>query len=318
MITSPTALQLILDLKCNNNCTICGAEWPYRPSLDTTQAVSRLHSGIVLGIREVVLSGGEVTLRRDLVELVATAKQLGYETIVVLTNGRLLKPNLTTALVESGVTSFGTTLYGHTSEIHEQITRTCGSFAQTVKGIKVIQRYSHVPLSVNFVVSPTNFHYVSDAVDFLIGLDVRIIQLTYVVPVGKAKGIFYKRDMPSMSETLPFVRDAVDIFYSHYKDSFHRSISIAFYPFCVLRGLEAFSGTIYQSRAYFASENGDLVPVDVEIERHKLKIKRSECKLCTFDGLCDGVWQEYVNVKGWSEFVPITDCHPADVIPEFF
>lgn len=311
------SLQLVLDTRCNNNCYICGAAWPYRPCLNTEMAIDRLLRGISLGIKEVVFSGGEVTSRNDLADLVVEAKRLGYERIIMLTNGRLLSnPNLATTLIERGVAGFGMTLYGHTSEVHEEVTRVHGSFIQTVQGIKTIQRCSHsVPLSVNCVVVPGNFRHLAATVRFLTSLNVKLIQLTYVVPIGRAKGIFLDQDMPSMAETLPFIRDAVNTFRSHYEHSLRTSICIAFYPFCVLRGLEEFSSAVFQSRAYFASAEGQLVPIDVEISRQKLKIKRSECEACTFNEICDGVWQEYVDARGWSEFVPITDLSLEEIIP---
>jgi len=286
--------------------------------LNTEQALDRLRRGIALGIKEVVFSGGEVTLRGDIVALVRAAKHLGYGTVVVLTNGRRLSnPSLTYALIDNGVTRFGLSLYGHTPQIHEQVTRIRGSFAQTLEGIATIQSYPHrqVPISVNCVISPTNFRYVADIVELLVQVDVRMVQLTYVVPVGRAKGIYYKPDMPSMSQTLQFVRKAIDRFLSHYEAIARSSISVAFYPFCVLRGLEPFSSAIGQTLTYFASEAGELVPITLEISRHQLKVKRNKCSLCNFSSLCDGVWQEYVKAKGWSEFVPITEYCPEDVIP---
>ena len=34
--------------------------------------------------------------------------------------------------------------------------------------------------------------------------------------------------------------------------------------------------------------------------------KRPECRVCSYDRSCEGVWREYVRQRGWEEFVPVT------------
>ena len=316
MLQRTRSLQLILDLRCNNNCTICGASWPLQPCLDTEQAIQRLQRGIQMDLREVVFSGGEVTLRHDLLELIQAARRLGYTSIVLLTNGRrLANPGYLEALARAGITCIGISLHGHTAEVHERITRSPRSFEQAVAGIKATRSIlPEIPLSVNCVLNGDNYRYTVDIVRFLLTLDVRLVQLTYVVPVGRAKGIYFRLDTPSMSDTLPFVRNAVDIFLEDCHGIPGTSITLAFFPYCILRGLERFSGDIGQSMSYFASVNGELFLIDDEVARQNLKAKRSECTLCHFSKLCGGVWQEYVDAKGWTEFVPIVEYSPEQVI----
>lgn len=86
--------MLILDLtkRCNLHCPICfarGGEADYEPSLEQirgileyTQEINYPHRVRVAGN-----SGGEPTLRDDLPEIIRMEKELGYEYILVLTNG---------------------------------------------------------------------------------------------------------------------------------------------------------------------------------------------------------------------------------------
>lgn len=316
MLEKTRSLQLILDLRCNSNCTLCGASWPFHPNLNTMQAVERLCHGIQIGLREVVFSGGEVTLRHDLIKLIQFARNIGYSSIIVLTNGRrLANSSYLEKLAQAGITSIGTSLHGHTAEVHEHITRAALSFEQTVEGIETVRRrLPALPLSVNCVLNEVNYRYTADIVRFLMSLDVRLVQLTYVVPVGKAKGIYFHSETPGISETLPFIRDSIDIFRSQYNELSNASVTLAFFPFCVLRDLVSFSGEASQSMSYFASESGEFVLADDEISRQDLKTKRTECALCRFDKQCDGIWQEYVAAKGWIEFTPVTEYGPEQII----
>lgn len=319
MLKRTQSLQLILDLRCNSNCTVCGASWPFHPNLDTMQAITRLRRGIQIGLHEVIFSGGEVTLRRDLVKLIEIARELGYSSIVLLTNGRLLaKSGYLESLVQAGITSIGTSLHGHEAGVHELITRAPRSFDQTIDGIKAIRlNFPDIPLSVNCVLDGVNYKNVVDVVHLLLRLEVRSLQITYVVPVGKAKGIYFRTGMPRISETVPFIRNAVEVFENHYSIVVGASITLAFFPFCVLGDLASFSADFSQSISYFASETGDLVLIEDEISRQSMKTKRPECASCRFTMLCSGVWQEYIAARGWAEFIPITDYDPDQIFSKF-
>lgn len=306
------SFQLILDLRCNNRCTICGASWPFRPRLNTIQAIERLRRGILLGLTEVVISGGEVTLRSDLMEIIHAAREMGYSSIVLLTNGRrLANPDYLKSLVEAGITAVGVSLHGHTPKIHEQITRTPHSFKEAVTGITTIRsHFPTLPLSVNCVLTGENYRHSANIVRFLIELNVRVIQFTYVIPIGKAKGIYFQAGVPSMSEALLFVRKGIDVFLSAYNGISETSFILAFFPLCVLGDLLQFSGDLTQSSSYLASEAGSLVLIDEKIAMENLKVKRKECEACRFSEVCHGVWQEYIDAKGWEEFEPIREFDP--------
>jgi MoaA/NifB/PqqE/SkfB family radical SAM enzyme len=316
MFEKASSFQLILDLRCNCNCIICGASWPFRPNLSTKEAIDRLQLGIDIGLLEVVFSGGEATLRSDLLELIQIACKIGYTSVILLSNGRCLSDiTYLDALAQAGVTGIGVSLHGHTVELHEQITQTPGSFEQTVEGITTLQYHlPGVPLSVNYVICGTNYRFTKDIISFLVQLKVRLIQVTYVVPVGRAIGIYYMPTMPSMSEALPYVRDGVSLFMKTYRKESNASISLAFFPYCILRDLVIFSGDISQSESYFATEIGEIIPVDTEISRQQMKIKRTKCIFCSFYSHCDGVWKEYIDAKGWAEFEPIVDYDPELII----
>jgi MoaA/NifB/PqqE/SkfB family radical SAM enzyme len=295
---------------------LCGASWPFRPNLNTAQAIERLRYGIHMGLKEVVFSGGEVTLRRDLPKLINYARDLGYSSIVLLTNGRRLADlNLLRNLIRAGITSIGSSLHGHTAEIHEQITRAPRSFEQAIAGIKAVRvNFPELPLSVNCVLNRVNYRYMREIVHLLVKANVRLVQITNVVPVGKAVGTYLHPETPRISETLPYIHDSIDYFVQQYKPLSNSSITLAFFPFCILGDLMRFSGETSQSMSYFVSEIGEFVLIDDEISQQNLKIKRPECALCRFEKYCDGIWKEYIIAKGWNEFNPINEYDPEQII----
>lgn len=296
------ALQLILDLRCNSRCVLCGAAWPYRPRLLTEEAIVRLQRGRALGLDEVVLSGGEVTLRSDLLTIIAAARAAGYVQITLLTNGRrLAMPDYVDRLVGEGVTAFGTSLHGATEATHERITRAAGSYREVLDGIAAVTGHSSlVPLSVNYVIGPANEHELSQAARLLASQGVRNFQVTYVIPVGRARTIFRDPTVANVSATLP-----------HLKRMFKESerpaaITLAFFPACVLDDLVCFSGDFDPAPTYFADLQGNLVPIETEIAAQGLQTKFPACGDCHYNDMCGGFWVAYVAERGSAEFV----CRP--------
>jgi MoaA/NifB/PqqE/SkfB family radical SAM enzyme len=99
----PFSCVFSLTKRCNSSCSYCGiwaAPKPPDPSFDeVVQVLRQLRD---LSVREVVFSGGEPLLRKDIVEIVEVGARLGLKTNL-LTNARLLNTTLTSELVNAGL-----------------------------------------------------------------------------------------------------------------------------------------------------------------------------------------------------------------------
>ena len=82
-------IDIKIGFACNNLCRFCvQGDKRHRVKAPTTRKVrEELESGRKRA-DGVVFTGGEPTLRRDLPELVSFAREVGYETIQIQTNGR--------------------------------------------------------------------------------------------------------------------------------------------------------------------------------------------------------------------------------------
>jgi MoaA/NifB/PqqE/SkfB family radical SAM enzyme len=83
-----------LDIKtgfvCNNNCLFCVQADNKCSGNRTFEEIKKDLIDSKKRCDGVVLTGGEVTIRKDFFEIVALAKELGYKTIQVQSNGRIL------------------------------------------------------------------------------------------------------------------------------------------------------------------------------------------------------------------------------------
>ena len=120
---------------CNQKCLHCyAAGQPMGESRELTTAewkdvLARLRAA---NIPQVTFTGGEPTLRDDLVELVDAAQ---WFVTRLNTNGRLLTPQLCRALAEASLDSVQVTLYAADAEAHNALVGAPG-FDETVRGIR--------------------------------------------------------------------------------------------------------------------------------------------------------------------------------------
>ncbi len=287
---------------------MCAGTWTPQANLSTRQVLAKLARGRESGFEEVVISGGEPTVRDDIVLIAQTARAMGYTSFVLQTNGRRLKhSDLAAALINGGVTRFVISLHGHAPGIHDGITRIRGSFEEVIAGIHNVQHLSAntTRLAIHFVVLPINFSGIPAVVRLMCELDIPILKLSYVVPVGRASGIYKREQVPSMTDTLPYLFEGIDWFVAHYRSQSKTSVSIGYYPLCVLGDYVSFSDEVCAPPTYFMDDDCQLKLADLEIQERGLKVKRPDCQVCDYYRECSGVWHEYPQSFGWSEFTPI-------------
>lgn len=125
---------LFFGLTCNNRCVGCEAEGDMAgPSLD---GLIRQVDGLE-NVENVAFMGGEPTLFTDVISLVSQIRDRGARRIKLVTNGRRLGDmNFLAGLVDAGCRIFEVKIEGSRSEVHDAVTRTTGSFGETLQGLE--------------------------------------------------------------------------------------------------------------------------------------------------------------------------------------
>ena len=170
---------------CNQKCLHCyaaGQPMGEVKELDTAQwkeILQRLRSA---NIPQVTFTGGEPTLRSDLVELVDAAQ---WFVTRLNTNGRLLTPMLCQKLYDASLDSVQVTLYSHDKDIHNALVGADG-FDDTVAGIRAAVA-AGLSVSVNTPLCSLNTAY-DEMLRFVHGLGVRYVTCSGLIPSGGAVG----------------------------------------------------------------------------------------------------------------------------------
>ena len=170
---------------CNQKCLHCyaaGQPLSDTPELTTAQWKEILAKLRAANVPQVTFTGGEPTLRADLVELVDAAQ---WFVTRLNTNGRLLTPELCRRLYEASLDSVQVTLYSHDPAIHNALVGAEG-FDDTVTGIKNAVA-AGLSVSVNTPLCSLNTDYAA-AVRFVNGLGVRYVTCSGLIPSGSAEG----------------------------------------------------------------------------------------------------------------------------------
>ena len=293
---------------CNNRCQFC-VQGNKREALGNkeTAEVKQLLEEARQDSDSIVFTGGEVTIRKDLVELVAFARSLGYRSIQIQTNGRVLAYRQACEdLIEAGATEISPALHGHTPELHDHQTRATGSFVQTVKSIRNLKELDQLVIT-NTVITRSNYRHLPAIASLLVALGVNQFQLAFVHPIGTA-GELFSSVVPRFPLIEPYVKQGLDVGIRS-----GRGVMTEAIPYCFMEGYEIYVAERIIPRTKIFEGH---VTID-DYTEHRLtegKAKGPPCKDCVFEPVCEGPWREYPERFGWDEFVArkdFTRAHPS-------
>ncbi len=150
-------LRISLIDRCNMRCVYCmpldGIRFLPNPELLTPAEIETVvRAGVRVGFRKFRLTGGEPTLRQDLVEIVRRiARVEGVRGLAMTTNAMLLE-NLARPLKDAGLTRINVHLDSLNPETVERQMR-WGSFERVWRGIMAAEAAGLTPIKLNAVVT---------------------------------------------------------------------------------------------------------------------------------------------------------------------
>ncbi|HOX44679.1 MAG TPA: radical SAM protein [Myxococcota bacterium] len=298
----PERIDVKVGFACNNRCLFCVqgrkrerfGRRPYEELAGFLAEGRARHRGVVF-------TGGEPTLHPELVRLAARARELGYSSIQVQSNGRMFAyKRLCEELVAAGVNEFSPALHGHRPECHDHLTTVVGSFEQTVQGIRNLKAMGQRVIT-NSVITRSNFRHLVELAELLVRLGVDQYQLAFVHPVGSAgPEANFASIVPHFELIMPHVHAALEVG----ERAGRRSMTEAI-PYCCMQGRERFIG----ERIMPATRIFDAEGVIEDYRTYRLaegKAKGAPCARCTLAARCEGPWREYPERYGWTEFRTVT------------
>ena len=152
--------------RCPHKCVHCYNNLPLgdkeaRRSELTYEEHCRILDEITdAGCLWLLYTGGEIFARKDFLDIYSYAKQKGL-LITLFTNGTLITPEIADYLAKWSPFSIEITLYGHTKETYEKITRIPGSYERCMRGIRLLIERG-LPLKLKTVALTLSKHEIWD------------------------------------------------------------------------------------------------------------------------------------------------------------
>ncbi|MFP4111929.1 MAG: radical SAM protein [Candidatus Woesearchaeota archaeon] len=296
----PPRADLRIGYLCNNNCRFCCVGEQRKFNLTTKEVIKELEFAKKNKAEKVVFTGGEPTLRKDIVKLISYASELSFKDILVITNGRMCSySNFYDKLVDAGLTSICFSLPDIRKDMYEHLTQVKGSFKELIQALDNTQKYD-LQVSTITTIMKVNYKILPEITKFLINLRKNIpkiySELMFINPTDSA----WKNRLelvPKISNAAPYIHKSLDIAIEH-----NYMLNVEAVPFCFMKGYEdrIVELNMAKERVYLDPEKKPDFKFN---ENRKIlgKIKSKYCMKCKFNSICEGVWKNYAKIYGISE-----------------
>lgn len=304
---------------CNNRCVFCvsgqrtamgeAGPTPIEPLLEAVRTAR------ASGHAKITLLGGEPTLQPGFLDVVRECVRLGYEEIVIFTNGaKTARPELIDEILATGGNfTWRISIQGATLEAHERTTQKEGSFGRILRTMATLQERGQ-RITVNMCVVASNHESVDRFPDLLRAYGVEQLHLDLVRPLDA--GIRSEDELRAMMHRYSDMVPALERMIAGLPEGF--DVNLGNLPYCIAPQL-----------AHVIHHDGEATETVAIDEREKLsrpwnkylvkrrdKGKPDSCRACVFDARCSGVFEHYARFHGTSELVPVTPARLAFTDPD--
>lgn len=174
--------------RCNQACRFCDQEALRAAHGEASLAEVEVALARLPHREGLVLAGGEITLRSDLLDLLGLARHAGFQRIALQTNGSVLAAaGAAAALRAAGLTDVALALHAPTAAVHDWLTRTPGSFKRAVASARRSVA-AGLGLRVNTVLTRTGAPLLAETVGVAGALGARSVRAHVGREVGAAVG----------------------------------------------------------------------------------------------------------------------------------
>lgn len=301
--SNSTWVSINLGGTCNSHCQFCYTEWT-RPNgnLSTSEIFIALNQikKTKPQLDSIVITGGEPTLRKDLVIIIERIKSLGFGTITLQTNGQSLgNLQYLNSLMSTGITDFMISLHGPTATIHDKITRDKGGFQKVILALKNIAKV-RITSTINTVICRENHNQIGKIVQLIDSIFSGNVKIRFSYPIIEGAAF---DNLANVCVSFSDVESELTVATNLAKAKGYE-IQIFGMPECISRKYSSY-------KVNTMATNSQLLSVSVfnrdNVPRGEEYLKLNSCQKCTEVQNCEGVQIDYLRVfpESFSEFKPI-------------
>lgn len=150
----PINATIELVTQCNLRCEHCYIPAHTSTGLPFEQITSILDQLHEMGTLYLLLTGGEIFLRPDIMEIIRYARRKGLR-VTLFSNATCVTEEQIAELKELHITQFSCTIFSMNPEIHDAITGVKGSLQKTLRTMALVKKYG-IPGDVKNVIMKRN------------------------------------------------------------------------------------------------------------------------------------------------------------------
>jgi len=304
-------VEIQLGHLCNNRCVFCVSgqltEQRLTRRIPEAPAIAALEAAAEAGVKRVTFLGGEPTIQRSFEPAVRRAQALGFEEIVVFTNGvRTVQPKFLDRMCAIGSFTWRFSIQGGTEAAHDRVTQTPGSFAKIVAGMTALQGRGGQRITANACVTALS---AGDAVGY-VGLvrdhGIEELHLDMIRPesAGLRSPSYHRTIQGTYTDLAAGLAAMLEAFADELPDF---DVHIGNLPFCLLPDwTRALHHGGRDTTTVTTDDRGELQRVHDKYAHQREGMEHPEaCGRCAFRDRCRGVPSRYLRDRGDAEFVPI-------------
>jgi len=139
----PISGQFELTARCNLQCKMCyvcksaNDEEAIQRERTAAEWISLAKEAREAGMLYLLLTGGEVFLRKDFMEIYSEIARMGFH-IEIYTNATMITPDIAKALGRIPPSKIGVTIYGASPETYEKVCGNANGFNLAMRGINLL------------------------------------------------------------------------------------------------------------------------------------------------------------------------------------
>jgi MoaA/NifB/PqqE/SkfB family radical SAM enzyme len=304
----PKCFDILLNYNCNAKCLFCSQDFDWRKEpndLPFEKAVEHMYLAYKNGYRRLGFTGGEPTIRRELPNLIALARKIGYGYVRIQTNGvRIADFDYVKTLADAGLTFVKYSIHGHTAELHDKLVGIPGAFDKCLKSIENLQKLK-VGIGVNIVLNEWNYKHLVEFYELFL-LKLQLSNFVIIAPLyegnmqlNDTKGAKIGAKITDMA---PYIKDAYEVFT---RINYPKPPLLLHFTPCILPGYEQQMLGWSAFNTMVVSPKGEKRDLDMTATAHT--VKTDECKKCVYNDRCIGFDSSYARVFGTGEIKPLLE-----------
>jgi len=298
---------------CNNRCVFCSSgqlsEWKVARPVALAPVLEALERARASGARRVTFLGGEPTIHKGFHDAVARALDLGFEEVVIFTNGVMFPhPGFIERVAALGPRiEWRVSIQGGNEAAHVAVTGREDSFRRIVHGLRALAALGQ-RVTANLCVNEKSYRSLPDYPGLVAAHGIRQLHVDIVRPSSTGP-----RDEATMRELLPRYADMAPYFRAMLEAFEDRlpgfDVNVGNLPYCAL---PEWAERIHHGGEETVTQACDTEGLEVAVDKYawhySMRRHPDGCGGCAFRARCSGVYGEYLAMHGDGEFRAVTEA----------